>query len=497
MPAELTEDLRNEYLSLFSNSQVRPERKALVEATANKIIANRARYATVAANTNVPWFVIGIIHSLEASQRFDRHLHNGDPLTGRTIHVPAGHPAGMPPFTWEVSAEDALRFDKFDQWNEWTLPGVAFILERYNGLGYRKHHPQVKSPYLWSFTTIYSQGKYIKDNIFSAEAVSQQCGGMALLSALMKSDPTIAQALQFTPIQSTNDGEATRAFPVIDGPEDSEGPAEGEGVQPPPFSGSYIQNGSIGDAVKQVQLRLRALGIPPGTIDGEFGERTEEAVRVFQARGADLSGEPLEIDGIVGPTTWTALFQMGGATSVPANPPVAAPASPQLAQLVVTIADNEVGVREVPLGSNRGPRVNEYIRATGLDPMEDHYPWCMCFVYWCFEQASAQLRRANPAPKTGSVLSAWARLKENAGGSRVVLTAEARRDPSLVSPGSVFFLKTGASTGHTGIVAGNFNGKLETIEGNTNDTGSREGIGVFRRTKRRLDGINLGFVSFA
>jgi lysozyme family protein len=238
MPAELTEDLRNEYLSLFSNSQIRLERKALVEATANKIVANRARYATVAANTNVPWFVIGIIHSLEASQRFDRHLHNGDPLTGRTIHVPAGHPAGMPPFTWEVSAEDALRFDKFDQWSEWTIPGVAFILERYNGLGYRKHHPQVKSPYLWSFATIYSRGKYIKDNIFSAEAVSQQCGGMALLSALMKIDPTIAQALQFTPIQSTNDGEATRAFPVIDGPEDSGGPAEGEGAQPPPFPGS-------------------------------------------------------------------------------------------------------------------------------------------------------------------------------------------------------------------------------------------------------------------
>ncbi|MGE5261460.1 MAG: peptidoglycan-binding protein [Actinomycetota bacterium] len=283
-------------------------------------------------------------------------------------------------------------------------------------------------------------------------------------------------------------GEATRAFLSIDGPEDSEGPMEGEGAQPPAFPGSYIQSGSIGDAVKQVQLRLRALGIPPGTIDGEFGERTEEAVRVFQARGADLAGESLEIDGIVGPTTC--------ATSVPANPTVAAPAAPQLAQLVVTIADNEVGVREVPLGSNRGPRVNEYIRATGLDPMEDHYPWCMCFVYWCFEQASAQLRRANPAPKTESVLSAWAKLKQNPGGSRLLVAADARRDPSLVSPGSVFFLKTGASTGHAGIIAGNFNGKLEIIEGNTNDTGSREGIGVFRRTKR-LDAINLGFVSFA
>jgi hypothetical protein len=37
---------------------------------------------------------------------------------------------------------------------------------------------------------------------------------------------------------------------------------------------------------------------------------------------------------------------------------------------------------------------------------------------------------------------------------------------------------------------------LVTIEGNTNDNGSREGIGVFRREQRKISSINKGFVDF-
>ena len=58
----------------------------------------------------------------------------------------------------------------------------------------------------------------------------------------------------------------------------------------------------------------------------------------------------------------------------------------------------------------------------------------------------------------------------------------------------IFFIDTGGGFGHVGMVESNNNGALETIEGNTNDSGSREGIGVFRRTRRRVNEINLGFV---
>jgi hypothetical protein len=38
--------------------------------------------------------------------------------------------------------------------------------------------------------------------------------------------------------------------------------------------------------------------------------------------------------------------------------------------------------------------------------------------------------------------------------------------------------------------------RLITIEGNTNLPGDREGIGVFRRTGRKISDINKGFISY-
>ena len=32
----------------------------------------------------------------------------------------------------------------------------------FNGWGYRLYHPNVKTPYLWSYTDKYSKGKYIE-----------------------------------------------------------------------------------------------------------------------------------------------------------------------------------------------------------------------------------------------------------------------------------------------------------------------------------------------
>ena len=41
------------------------------------------------------------------------------------------------------------------------------------------------------------------------------------------------------------------------------------------------------------------------------------------------------------------------------------------------------------------------------------------------------------------------------------------------------------------------NGRLVTVEGNTNDNGSREGIGVFRRDSRKISTINKGFIDYS
>ena len=61
-----------------------------------------------------------------------------------------------------------------------------------------------------------------------------------------------------------------------------------------------IAPGSTEAAVEQLQIALVALGYPL-VVDGEFGPRTEAAVRDFQQRNG------LAVDGIAGPDTQVAL----------------------------------------------------------------------------------------------------------------------------------------------------------------------------------------------
>lgn len=62
--------------------------------------------------------------------------------------------------------------------------------------------------------------------------------------------------------------------------------------------------GDKGEAVALLQQSLSDLGYDPGPIDGDFGWRTDDAVRRFQ----EATG--LYPDGICGPLTWTALERL-------------------------------------------------------------------------------------------------------------------------------------------------------------------------------------------
>lgn len=178
----LTQKLRDEYQSLFDTCVIRPAKAQEVETLISRIAANRNRYSAVADPLGIPWFFVGVVHSLEASLSFTTHLHNGDPLTARTRQVPAGRPrTGQPPFTWEDSATDALKLKNLHTATDWSLPATLFRLEAYNGFGYRLRHPEVLSPYLWSFSGHYTRGKFVADGSFSATAVSKQCGAAVLL----------------------------------------------------------------------------------------------------------------------------------------------------------------------------------------------------------------------------------------------------------------------------------------------------------------------------
>src|SRR5437764_8816250 len=67
-----------------------------------------------------------------------------------------------------------------------------------------------------------------------------------------------------------------------------------------------LQRGETGEAVRDLQRRLAALGLDSASDEpGEFGPGTEAAVRAFQQQRG------LVVDGLCGPQTWAALVESG------------------------------------------------------------------------------------------------------------------------------------------------------------------------------------------
>jgi peptidoglycan hydrolase-like protein with peptidoglycan-binding domain len=250
----------------------------------------------------------------------------------------------------------------------------------------------------------------------------------------------------------------------------------------------YVVDGRATDkgVVTMLQDRLNQVGCGPVDRSAVFDEKTQYAVMLFQMRHTDSFGRDLEVDGQVGSLTWSALFGRGTVPHVIAN------TTSDLVTSAVAIATSQLGVLEQPLGSNRGPQIEQYQEAAGIDKGE---AWCAAFTYWCFQRAADSLQRINPVIKTGSVVRHWDLARQK--GIPVVMTSAARQDPELLKPGMIFIMATGGGTGHTGIVEKVIGGRLVTIEGNTNDNGSREGIGVFRRNTRNVASINRGFIDYS
>jgi len=160
--------------------KVYADKGSLFKKVADRLTAPTAmrRYQAVSTKTGVPWQVIAVIHEREASQKWDRSIAQGDPWDKKSIHVPKNRG----PFnSWEDAAYDALvNCPPYAARNkDWTPGGTLAILERYNGLGYfRKGVP---SPYIWAGTDQYIKGKYISDEIYSANTVDTQLGVAGLL----------------------------------------------------------------------------------------------------------------------------------------------------------------------------------------------------------------------------------------------------------------------------------------------------------------------------
>lgn len=135
-------------------------------------------------------------------------------------------------------------------------------------------------------------------------------------------------------------------------------------------------------------------------------------------------------------------------------------------------------VRETQ-GSNRGEVVDEMIRLTGLDPATAP-PWCAAFVAFC---GYAAMRKQWPLKKVAGCAS----LFDDATAKGLVNTKPAH--------GAIFLLWSDKKKRfhHTGFCDAEIvPGQWSTIEGNTNDDGSVDGVGVFER--KRTWGPNDRFI---
>src|SRR5262249_52519607 len=140
-------------------------------------------------------------------------LHNGEKIIG-TSRKTRLVPAGRGPFaTWEEAAIDALTMPPhcLHRVVNWTLERILYEIEKYNGWGYLG---KCNSPYLWSWTTEYSGGKYVADHVFSRTAIDQQAGCVAILKVLAEMDDQVAARLDRKVVPLVIDPQAPPPGPV-------------------------------------------------------------------------------------------------------------------------------------------------------------------------------------------------------------------------------------------------------------------------------------------
>jgi hypothetical protein len=222
--------------------------------------------------------------------------------------------------------------------------------------------------------------------------------------------------------------------------------------------------GSQGSAVKQLQQSLCDRGLTV-EVDGEFGPETYKAVRAFQAQNLDQHGQPLVIDGSVGPLTWWSLTHPKPAIVTPSAvdftqmPPAELDGSALGRQaLKCAISELVSGAGEIG-GNNMGLWVRKYLAPAGLEEGE---PWCASFVSWCFLQASGGNKAAMPFNYTPGAQDLLKQMKDKGWSYK----PESAYQPQ---PGDLVFWwreKSSSWQGHVGLVHQLKEGMLYTIEGN-------------------------------
>jgi len=230
-----------------------------------------------------------------------------------------------------------------------------------------------------------------------------------------------------------------------------------------------LKRGDRHRAVRQIQEWLCLHGLRV-VADGDFGSATRAAVMAFQ-RQARLSQ-----DGVVGRKTWERLVAPMAAVLKPL-----AAGRQTFSELTLAYARRHLAQHPLEVGGqNCGPWVRLY---TGGNEGND-WPWCAAFVTFLMKQAAETLGGGMPIP--GSVSCDTLAGQGRAAG-RFVSEQDLKRgrvQRSEMPTASLFLVRrTDSDWTHVGLVTAFNKDMVETIEGNTNDEGSREGYEVCQRIR--------------
>lgn len=136
---------------------------------------------------------------------------------------------------------------------------------------------------------------------------------------------------------------------------------------------------------------------------------------------------------------------------------------PPTDSVVDAIYMSQLGVREAT-GHNDGKDVEKYLKSVGLPKGN---AWCAAFVKWTLDRAGVK-----------TSITGWSPTAHNKN-NIVLFNGSLKKD---VQRGDVFtlYFPSLKRIGHTGFVRKKFGmNSYETVEGNTNMAGSREGDGVY------------------
>jgi hypothetical protein len=145
---------------------------------------------------------------------------------------------------------------------------------------------------------------------------------------------------------------------------------------------------------------------------------------------------------------------------------------------IIRIAKAEVGVREIA-NTNCGERVDQYKAATWLNPKKG-WAWCAAFVCWVVREAMASAGvKQTKTFKRPRTAGAWD--FENWSLEQDKTTNTKKPHGGDILPGDIVVF----TFSHIGIAvsAPDDDGNVTTVEGNTDTAGSREGGGVYLKSR--------------